>query len=508
MALQSTVQARVVGNRVAVIGLGLTGIATLKNLLEEGFDAVGFERHNHIGGLWRCYPSGEQVAQYIEDYAKYFELSRKNRCQLGVRIDRIDRSKDGSQWAIDVNQGSHGSRTELFDRVVVTTGPFHTAFMPKVEGAESFKGKVLHAQEFKDPEVFKGQRVVVVGLSNTAADIAVDLSEVADKTYVSHRSGAFIITRLSNGQPLDHRITRRIASLGSAFNSAFPTLAAKLSTTLLARNMRKQYPLMKKSWGLLPARPILYASPAVNEKIMSCLESGTISSLPGIRRFLPDGHSIEFTNDVTLSSVDAVIFATGYLFDFSILGSEADPTATPTPEWDSSPNANGLLYPRLYQGIFSPAYSDSLAFIGPFRGHSIAAFSNADLTSQAITQVWKGNFSLPPRSEMESWCDKNYQKSVSQLSVWHIQKVGTDPKPLEKWLNAAAGNGLNEMLGWTSKKAWSFWWRDRKLYNLLMDGIDTPYIYRLFDGERGEKSRKKWDGARDAIFKTNGLVAQ
>ena len=43
------------------------------------------------------------------------------------------------------------------------------------------------------PEVFKGQRVVVVGLSNTAADIAVDLSEVADKTYVSHRSGAFIV---------------------------------------------------------------------------------------------------------------------------------------------------------------------------------------------------------------------------------------------------------------------------------------------------------------------------
>lgn len=37
---------------VAVVGLGALGLVTLKNLLEEGFDAVGIERHEYLGGLW------------------------------------------------------------------------------------------------------------------------------------------------------------------------------------------------------------------------------------------------------------------------------------------------------------------------------------------------------------------------------------------------------------------------------------------------------------------------
>ena len=35
------------------IAIGLTGLVCLKRLLEQGFDAVGFEREAKVGGLWR-----------------------------------------------------------------------------------------------------------------------------------------------------------------------------------------------------------------------------------------------------------------------------------------------------------------------------------------------------------------------------------------------------------------------------------------------------------------------
>lgn len=38
---------------VAVIGAGPAGLVALKNLLEEGFDATGFDRNAYVGGLWQ-----------------------------------------------------------------------------------------------------------------------------------------------------------------------------------------------------------------------------------------------------------------------------------------------------------------------------------------------------------------------------------------------------------------------------------------------------------------------
>lgn len=66
------------------------------------------------------------------------------------------------------------------------------------------------------------------------------------------------------------------------------------------------------------------------------------------------------------------------------------------------------------------------------------------------------------------------------------------------WLNEACGNGLNEMLGggW---EAWKFWWKERELYNLVVGGVNTGFLYRLFDGRR-----RTWVGASEAIYKANG----
>jgi dimethylaniline monooxygenase (N-oxide forming) len=196
--------------------------------------------------------------------------------------------------------------------------------------------------------------------------------------------------------------------------------------------------------------------------------------------------------------------ATGYYFDYGFLAPEANPSAFPAPEFNDAPHANGLVYPRLYQGIISTRFPDTLAFIGPYRGHSFTAFSNADLTSQAIAQLWLGNYPMPSSSEMEAWCNRNYESSLWQIRDWHIQKVGQSPLLFEKWLNVVAGTAVDYMFSWTSWAAWRFWWRERELYKLLQDGINTPFLYRLFESPRGDKGRKLWDCAREAIYRANG----
>ena len=94
------------------------------------------------------YPPAEDVAKYIRSYADHFKLM--DYCRLGVKIERLDRSEDRSQWAIDFTERGSNTRKEHFDRVLVTTGSFHKPFVPKIDGLEHFKGQVLNSQSFKE----------------------------------------------------------------------------------------------------------------------------------------------------------------------------------------------------------------------------------------------------------------------------------------------------------------------------------------------------------------------
>lgn len=67
------------------------------------------------------------------------------------------------------------------------------------------------------------------------------------------------------------------------------------------------------------------------------------------------------------------------------------------------------------------------------------------------------------------------------------------------WADNMAGLGIAERLGYGAR-GWSFWLNDRKLCNILMDGVSSPHMYRLFETGR----RKAWTGAREEILRING----
>ena len=518
----------------AVIGGGPIGLTTLKNLREAGIAATCFEARDTIGGIWAydehpetltvlrstvgniskykgCYTDfpppddaavhmdGVATLRYLEGYADAFGL--REYVELGVRVEGVVSMGEG--WELTMRRVGMGmgmgmgTEKRVFDKVVFCTGRLVQAKIPDVVGRERYRGKVLHSQGFKRPEDFTGQKVMVVGIGNTGADVASDLVGVAEKIYVSHRGGQNILSRWANGRPLDLFSNRRKAAIGKAVASCAPGLARKMVNSVAGKLTDSCFEL-DPAWGFKPAPFLLTHAPIVSEAFVDHLRSGALELVPGVRRFV-GGHTVELENG-TKVEVDAVIFCTGYSTSFSLapdLITYNKPSEAQTHDTSSSSSSSTVPpLARLYKNIFSPEHPDSIAFTNNWQA-SDSVMAVSDLVAMAITQVFAGNFSLPRRDAMEKEIDAHHA-----WVEWMADGEGTyaeliNKEPWMDWLHCAAGTGVNENLGY-GWQGWKFWATDRVFCDMLMTGIDSPHIARLFDGRR-----KKWVGARDALVRAN-----
>lgn len=97
--------------------------------------------HARTGTAAHC--SARQVEEYIESYVDHFDLRRHFR--LNTTVERICREGDDGQWRLDLK----GQPSQLFDKVLLATGPHVKPTMPKIEGSESFTGRIIHSKAFK-----------------------------------------------------------------------------------------------------------------------------------------------------------------------------------------------------------------------------------------------------------------------------------------------------------------------------------------------------------------------
>ncbi|RMZ85640.1 hypothetical protein DV737_g619, partial [Chaetothyriales sp. CBS 132003] len=271
---------------------------------------------------------------------------------------------------------------------------------------------------------------------------------------------------------------------------------------------------LKPEWRINPAPSIIHMVPTISDTLVPSLESGHIQSVESIKK-VRDGTLVELA-DGKLVEVDAIIYCTGYHVDYSIVG-EFDPfldTRHTDLSDDSSEQselpASSLSkpvrleppIPRLYQNLLSLAHPDSLAFLGT-AAIQAAIFPLYDLATMAIGQLWKpGAQQLPPRSEMNGWVRKHlaWAETIRARGPFNSRLVFAPD--WEAWMESTAGTRVSEYLGY-GPSGWAYWVKDRKFCNLLMDGLYTPHIHRLFDS-RGK--RKTWDGAREAIIKINDAI--
>lgn len=343
------------------------------------------------------------------------------------------------------------------------------------------------------PEDFAGKNVVVVGLGSSTGDIVPDLAPHASRIWISHRRGAVPFKRLRKGIPQDLGITWRRRQLGFVLQKHFPRVARLIADAAISYLGRRSFGKLDPAWRLEPFPSITLNLPGSWEYVMPLLKSGDVQSMHGMKRFTGP-RSIEFADGTVLHDIDAVICATGYQADFSI----APFVAMSMPE---AYEYEGEPICRMYMNMFPPRYADSCVLLCYSAFGKSNGFSFADVTAMAVSNIWRGVESLPTRAEMERHINAHHAWVASK---WRLEHQ-LDTSMVKQWefqgfLHRAAGTGMDN-LGW-SWKGWRFWLKDRKMYNLMNNGVETAHMYRFF--ETGK--RKTWHGARDAILHMNEVV--
>jgi thioredoxin reductase len=397
-------------SRVCVIGAGSSGLASCQVLHARGLRFDCFEAGSQVGGNWRygndngmssayrslhanssrrgmqytsfpmpdSYPTylgHATLARYLDDFVDNFGF----RDQIRLRTEVTSAvPAAGGGWDVTVRRRETGAeRTQRYGAVLVANGHHWDPRYPEPAFPGVFTGEQLHSHDYRTPEPFAGRRVLVLGIGNSACDIATECSRVAARTLLAVRRGAHIVPKHLFGRPTDHLTFQRLGSRA-------PLWLQRRAVALLVRLAQGDV----TRYGLpRPERRLLCAPPTVSDSLLSRLDHGDITVKPTIERF--DGDRVCFT-DGSAEQVDVVIYGTGYKISFPFL-SEAVPGARP-----------GEV--RLFHRVVPPDLP-GLYFIGLVQPVG-ATMPVAEVQSEWVGDLLQGRAALPPQAQMNGEIDR------------------------------------------------------------------------------------------------------
>lgn len=206
--------------RICIVGAGSTGISSARQMMDEGFDPVLYERSDTLGGLWAYhnddedgrasvmrstiintskemsaysdFPPPKELANfmhntkmydYFRSYADHFNVTPHVRLRHEVLETTPAADYDSTgRWNVVVKDlASDKVIRETFDAVMICIGHHVFPNVPTFKGQEKFKGKIMHTHSLKVPDQFKDRRVAVVGIGNSGVDACVEASQVASQ---------------------------------------------------------------------------------------------------------------------------------------------------------------------------------------------------------------------------------------------------------------------------------------------------------------------------------------
>jgi dimethylaniline monooxygenase (N-oxide forming) len=387
--------------RVCVIGAGSSGIAACQVLAARGIDFDCFEKGSNVGGNWRYdndngmssayrslfintsrrmmeyasypmpkdypdYPHHTQIARYFDAYVDHFGL--RDRITFNTEVRRVEPGAGG--WDVTLDDGT----TRTYEAVLVANGHHWDARWPEppFPGQESFTGEPLHSHDYREPdERFRDRNVLVLGIGNSATDIAVETSRHSRMTYLAMRRGAHVLPKYLRGKPTDE--------LGTEFLSRLPFWFTRWA---FARTLRQAQGDME-SYGLpTPDHKLGEAHPTISSDLLPRIGHGRIKVKPNIERI--DGGIVHFV-DGTSAAIDTIVWCTGYRISFPFLSSDVV---------DATDNRIAL-----YRRVVHPDWP-GLYFIGLVQPLG-AIMPIAELQSEWIADVLEGKVPLPDGDEMK-----------------------------------------------------------------------------------------------------------
>lgn len=302
-----------------VVGAGPAGLAVAAALRQRGMRCVVLERASTVGSAWQGRYDGlhlhtirwlsalpgariprrygqwvrrDDFVAYLTDYADRFGVEP----EFDVNVERIDR-RDGL-WRLQTSAGPRDASA-----VVVATGYSRVPFMPEWPGRASFSVPIIHSADYRSPNSYSGQRLLVVGAGNSASEIAVELAQARVSVDLSVRTAPNIVRRDTFGVPSQ--------LLGIALKNAPERLMNPLSTVL----RRLTVPNLG-SFGLPAPAGDGFTQflrtctvPILDHGFVREVRDGRIKIVPAV-----DDISSDFVHlaDGSIIRPDAVICATGY----------------------------------------------------------------------------------------------------------------------------------------------------------------------------------------------------
>jgi putative flavoprotein involved in K+ transport len=303
-----------------VIGGGAAGLASAAMLKRRGLDPVVIERGPEVGWSWRGrydrlhlhtvrwlsglpghrisrsygrWVARDGVCDYLREYADRNGLE----VRYGVEAQRIEQSDGG--WRVETSTGPLEAR-----HVVVATGYNARPLLPSWPGAADFTGTLIHSSEYRNPEPFRDQDVLVVGAGNSAAEIAVDLADGgAASVQLSVRTPPHIVRRDRFGIPSQ--------AVGILMSKLPPKWINPIAMWLRRRTIPDLAP-----YGLpIPDEPpavtfvTKWMIPILDVGIVDAVRTGRVRVVAAVDRF--DGAEVVLADGTRLEP-DAVVAGTGF----------------------------------------------------------------------------------------------------------------------------------------------------------------------------------------------------
>lgn len=308
---------------VLVIGAGPAGLATAASLARRGIGYRLLERGASLGHSWeqlydslvlhtgrhmstlpgRRYPAGTPLfptradfLRYLREYATTFAL----KVETGSDVRELRRTSHG--WGVTLGDGRHVEGSSA----VVCTGIIANPRMPELPGRAAFRGRLMHSVEYRRPDGFQGQRVLVVGVGNSGGEIGSELARAGAQVTMLVRSGANVVPLTIAGVPiqyLSHALRR------------LPRTAQELVVRQVQRitDRTRGAPVIPR-----PAHSALDAIPIIGFHLVDAIKAGRAAvQLGTIDHLTQDGAAF---SDGTSASFDTIILATGFAPALGMLG--------------------------------------------------------------------------------------------------------------------------------------------------------------------------------------------
>jgi hypothetical protein len=202
---------------VLIVGGGHNGLVLSARLRMLGVDTLVVERLPNVGDVWRNrygalalhneivlnhmpylpfpaswpkYLPKDMIGDWLETYAMALE------CNVWTSTTFVEGRYDEKrkEWIASVRRADGSERVLRPHHLVFANGIVGEPKIPDVPGLSAFKGEVVHAQGYKSGAQWRGKNALVLGVGNSAHDIAQDLHGHGAKVKLIQRGSICVFS--------------------------------------------------------------------------------------------------------------------------------------------------------------------------------------------------------------------------------------------------------------------------------------------------------------------------